>query len=84
MNSSDPPARRVVKILWGDAFIDPGSFTEEEAQATVPVWTVTAGFLIAKNSHGYVLSTDVYIDNPDCGACMFIPHGMVKDVKYLD
>jgi hypothetical protein len=76
---------KTVIIEWGDAFIDTNDFTVEEADDTEPVWRHTIGFLIAKNQYGYVLATDVYSD-PEEGvaAKMFIPHGMVLSVTYLE
>lgn len=71
-------------IWWGDAFIDTDDFSEKDAKKTKPVGRKTVGFLIAKNQHGYVLATDEY-DKKDNGvaAKMFIPIGMVKEVKEL-
>lgn len=75
---------KVVAVLWGDAFIDTDDFDPKEANKTQPVWRITVGFLIAKNQHGYVLATDQYLKKSDgVNAKMFIPHGMVKEVKEL-
>ena len=72
---------KVVAVLWGDAFIDTDDFKEEDADKTEPVWRTTVGFLICKNQHGYVLSTDEYQKEEDgVNAKMFIPKGMVKKV----
>jgi len=76
--------RKVLLIKWGDAFIDSEDFDIKEAQNTGPVVRYSVGFLIAKNQHGYVLSTDVYDDNEEeAAAKMFIPNGMVLGVKEL-
>jgi hypothetical protein len=85
MSSSKPRARKfkVVCIQWGDAFIDPKDFTEEEAKETEPVYRKTVGFLIAKNQHGYILSTDVYDNDPEIAGKMFIPKGMAVKVTQL-
>jgi len=87
INNSKPSASKKykkVEISWGDAFIDTDDFTLEEAKATTPVYRTTVGFLIAKNQHGYVLSTDVYTKKEDgFSAKMFIPKGMVNEVKVL-
>lgn len=69
-------------IKWGDAFIDSDDFDIEEAQDTGPILRWTVGFLIAKNKHGYVLSTDVF-DDKEASALMFIPHGMVLAIKLM-
>jgi hypothetical protein len=64
---------KVVVITWGDAFIDTDDFTQEDADATAPVMRSTAGFLVAKNQHGYVLATDEYGKDEDgVAARMFI------------
>ena len=76
-------SRTVLKIEWGDAFIENDDFTQEEADATEPVYRTSVGFLISKNQHGYVLATDVYRDSTEVAARMFIPHGMVVSVKEL-
>ena len=76
-------SRTVLKIEWGDAFIENDDFTQEEADATEPVYRTSVGFLISKNQHGYVLATDVYRDSAEVAARMFIPHGMVVSVKEL-
>lgn len=75
--------RRVLIIEWGDAFIDCDDFDPEEAQNTKPIYRKTVGFLIAKNQHGYVLSTDVYNDEPEVAGKLFIPLGMVTSVTEL-
>jgi hypothetical protein len=72
--------RKVVIVEWGDAFIETDDFDPEEAKDTEPVWRYTVGFLIAKNQHGYVLSTDVYKTDKEVAAKMFIPHGMIIGV----
>lgn len=75
---------KVVVITWGDAFIDTDDFTQEDADATAPVMRSTAGFLVAKNQHGYVLATDEYGKDEDgVAARMFIPHGMVTEYKEM-
>lgn len=72
----------MVAVLWGDAFIDTDDFDQEDADKTIPVWRTTVGFLIAQNQHGYVLATDEYLKKSDgVNAKMFIPKGMVKEVK---
>lgn len=75
---------KIVEIKWGDAFIDTDDFKPEEAHTTEPVYRRTVGYLIAKNQHGYVLSTDRY-EKPEDGvaAKMFIPKGMVVQLTYL-
>ena len=74
----------VVLIEWGDAFIEGDDFTQEEADNTVPVNRSTVGFLVSRNQHGYVLSTDIYAnDDNEFAGRMFIPHGMVLSVKKL-
>ena len=86
MSNSKPSAKRNYKkvcITWGDAFIDTSSFTEDEAKKTEPIMTQTVGFLISKNQHGYVLSTDVYEDSPELATKIFIPKGMVTKVDIL-
>lgn len=76
--------RKIVIVTWGDAFIDTDDFDPKDAHKTQPVYRSTVGFLIAKNQHGYVLSTDVYKKKEDgVAAKMFIPHGMVVDVTEL-
>ena len=71
-------------VKWGDAFIETDDFTQEDADATAPVVRTTAGFLIAKNQHGYVLATDVYEKKEDgVAARMFVPHGMVIEAKEM-
>lgn len=73
-----------VIVWWGDAFIETDDFSEKDAAKTKPVGRKTCGFLIAKNQYGYVLSTDEYDKKSDgVAARMFIPHGMVKEVKEL-
>ena len=75
---------KVVVVTWGDAFIDTDDFTQEDAEATSPVMRSTAGFLIAKNQHGYILATDEYGKKEDgVAARLFIPHGMVTDYKEM-
>ena len=87
MSNSKLSAQRdykVVVITWGDAFIETDDFTEEEAQKTEPLYRKTVGFLIVKNQHGYVLSTDVYLDpESDLASRLFIPLGMVVNVEFL-
>jgi len=75
---------KVVVVYWGDAWIDTEDFTIEEAQDTKPVYRKTVGFLIAKNQHGVVLATDVYLEK-DLGvsARMFIPTGMINKIEVL-
>jgi hypothetical protein len=74
----------VLVVKWGDAFIDTDDFKTKDAETTEPVWRYTAGFLVAKNQHGYVLATDLYEKKSDGAAArMFIPHGMVVGVKKL-
>ena len=68
---------KVVAVEWGDAFIDTDDFDPKEAEDTEPVYRTTVGWLICKNQHGYVLATDIYRDDPEVNAKMFIPHGMV-------
>ena len=74
---------KVVMIEWGDAFIDADDFSIEDAEATEPCYRTTVGFLIAKNQHGYVLATDVYRNEKEVNAKMFIPHGMIIKVEQL-
>lgn len=75
---------KVVVVEWGDAFIDTEDFDQDDADSTKPVYRKTVGFLIAKNKHGYVLSTDVYNEDEDgVAGKLFIPHGMVTDVTQL-
>lgn len=75
---------KVVVVEWGDAFIDTDDFDEKDAAKTKPVMRKTVGFLIAKNQYGYVLATDEYNKKSDgLAAKMFVPHGMVTDVKEL-
>ena len=76
---------KVVVVEWGDAFIDTDDFDEKDAAKTKPVMRKTVGFLIAKNQYGYVLATDEYNKKSDgLAAKMFVPHGMVTDVKELE
>lgn len=73
-----------VVIEWGDAFIDTDDFDEKDAKKTKPVMRKTIGFLVAENQHGFVLATDEYNKRKDgVAAKMFIPHGMVKEVRKL-
>jgi hypothetical protein len=75
---------KVLAVHWGDAFIDTDDFDVEDAEATEPVYRTTVGWLICKNQHGYVLATDIYRDESEVNAKMFIPHGMVVGVtEYL-
>jgi hypothetical protein len=74
---------KVVLIDWGDAFIETSDFTYEDALATAPIMRQTVGFLICKNQHGYVLSTDVYDDLPEIAGKLFIPKGWVTKVTKL-
>ena len=73
--------RKVVVVEWGDAFIDTDDFDPEEARSTEPVVRSTVGFFIAKNQHGVVLATDVYRDESEVAAKMFIPNGMIYSMK---
>jgi len=75
--------RKVIVVSWGDAFIETDDFCPEEAQDTKPIYRKTVGFLIAKNQHGYVLATDIYDEETEVSAKMFIPHGMVTTVTEL-
>ena len=76
---------KVLVVEWGDAFIDTEDFDAEDAAKTKPVMRKTVGFLVAKNQHGYVLATDEYNKKEDgVAAKMFIPKGMVKEVKEYD
>ena len=87
MNNSKPSASRKYKtvcVKWGDASVDPDSFTEKEAKNTKPIVTTTIGFLICRNPHGIVLATDVYEDNPDLACKTFIPKGMIIKVTKLE
>jgi len=87
ITSSKPSVRKksykVVIVSWGDAFIDTGDFTIEDAKSTTPIYRKTVGFLICKNQHGYVLATDTYDELPEVAAKLFIPKGMVTDITYL-
>ena len=75
---------KIVEILWGDAFIETDDFKPEDAKNTEPCYRRTVGYLIARNKHGYVLSTDRYEKQEDgVAAKMFIPKGMVIKVTYL-
>ena len=76
-------AYKIVLISWGDAFIEADDFDPIEAKATTPVYRKTVGFLIAKNQHGYVLATDIYDGGTEAAAKMFIPKGVVTDIKQL-
>lgn len=76
--------RKIIIVSWGDAFIDPEDFTVADGSITEPVYRKTVGYLIAKNEHGYVLSTDVYDNNEEIVAGrLFIPHGMVTGIEEL-
>jgi hypothetical protein len=79
------PKAKVVRIDWGDAFIETSDFSTKEGKTTKPVMRSTVGFLVAKNQHGYVLATDKYAQKADgeFAARMFIPTGMVTKVKIL-
>lgn len=70
-------------VKWGDAFIESDDFTYEDAVATEPVWRTTVGYLICRNRYGYVLATDVYNDLDEIAGKLFVPHGMVADIRYL-
>lgn len=74
----------VVKIKWGDAFIDTDDFSTETATKTEPVVRTTVGYYVAKNQHGYVLATDEY-DEKGGGysARMMIPKGMIYTVTEM-
>lgn len=70
----------IVVVDWADAFIDTEDFDPEEAQTTEPVYRSTVGYLIAKNQHGVVLATDVYRDEKEVAAKMFVPNGMIMKI----
>jgi len=70
-------------IKWGDAFIETDDFAITDALDTGPVIRYSVGFLIAKNQHGYVLSTDIFEKDNEASAKMFIPKGMVIKVTNL-
>ena len=56
----------------------------DDAKKTRPVGRKTIGFLVARNQHGYVLATDEYDKKKDgVSAKMFIPNGMIYEVKEL-
>lgn len=70
--------RKVVEVVWGDAWIDTKDISVKRAEKLKPVKRRTVGYLIAENEDGIVLSTDSYDDEPDTvNGPMFIPHGMV-------
>jgi hypothetical protein len=72
------PNHKQILVRWGDAYIDTGDFDVKSAKKSQPCWRYTAGFFIAQNQYGLVLSTDCYEKKSEgVAAKMFIPWGMV-------
>ncbi len=71
---------RVVEVHWDDAHVTTSDMSIKKAQKQKPVRTITVANLVAENSHGVVLATDIYPDDvKNVKIVNFIPWGIITD-----
>jgi len=67
-------------ITWDDAHGTNSSIEIKDLKNTKPCRTHTIGFVVAENTHGVIISMDVYVGkewSKHCNNYAFIPHGMI-------
>ena len=77
----------IVEVSWGDAWVDTGDYTFEEAQKLKPIVRKTVGYLINTTDECIVLATDLYNESkPEntINTPMIIPWGMVLEWTELE
>ena len=71
---------KVVEVHWDDAHVTTSDMSIKKAQKQKPVRTITVANLVAENSHGVVLATDIYPDDvKNVKIVNFIPWGIITD-----
>ena len=71
---------KVAEVHWDDAHVTTSDMSIKKAQRQKPVRTITVAYLVAENSHGVVLATDIYPDDvKNVKIVNFIPWGIITD-----